>query len=212
MTEVNVSAGLPYHTQVNNRYVPLSSCNTTSAIMWLLDCHVPFWFPASMQPEDYLTQITESDEAYAYMKKVAPWAWEGSTPRLPPRQVHACLAWAINRLAKREVARFRTNVTYQELASELARGRAAILSTTLTQSGHVVTLVGVRSRQSLEELRDPARVRLQDVAGWTVDDPYGDWRTGYSSHRGNDVPLTHDELDRFAKKIRSNEKWAHLMV
>jgi len=210
VTEINVSAKLPYHSQVNNKLFPLSACNTTSAIMWMLDCHVPFEFPANMQPEDYLTQITETPEAYDYMKQVAPWAWDRDRPKVPPRQVHACLAWAINKLAGKTVVKFRVDVQLQELVAELARGNAAILSTVLTRSGHVVTLVGVTSKQELRDLKDPRSVKLDSIMSWTIDDPYGNYHTGYQDRRGNDVRFLPEMFDRLTKDVCSNAKWAHL--
>jgi hypothetical protein len=212
VTEINVSAKLPYHTQVNNKLFPLSACNTTSAIMWMLDCGIKFEFPASMQPEDYLTQITETPEAYAYMKKVAPWAWDREHPKVPPRQVHACLSWAINKLADKEVTRFRTDVTMQELVAELALGRAAILSGIFTRSGHVVTLVGLTTKQELRDLKDPRSVKLDSILSWIIDDPYGNYHTSYQDHRGNDMRFLPEEFDRLTKVVCSNTKWAHLKV
>ena len=212
MTEINVSAHTPYHTQTNNRFYPLSTCNTTSAIMWMLDCGIPFDCPPGMQPEDHLTQITETPEAYAYMREAAPWAYRGDKAVMPPRQVHVCLAWAINQLAGREVARFREDATYQELTTELAGGRAAIMSGVFTRQGHVVCLVGVRTRQDRDELGSARTVRLDQIVGWIVDDPYGDYHSGYQSQLGNDKYFDFGEFDRLTRELYENKKWAHLLV
>jgi len=207
VTEINVSAHTPYHTQVNNALYPLSTCNTTSAIMWLLDCGVPFEVPAEVQPEDHLTAITELPEAYALMRQVDPAAERRG---YKPRMVHACLDWAVNRLAGREVMRFRTDATYEWLVAELAAGRAALLSGIFTRQGHVVCLVGVRSRQDRAELAEACRVRLDEIDGWIVDDPFGDYHTGYKDRHGNDVFFAFDELDRLTRELYRNRKWAHV--
>jgi hypothetical protein len=209
--EINVSKHTAYHSQINNKLCPLSSCGTTSAIMWLLDCGVPFDYPKEMQPEDYLTCITERTETYEKMRELAPWASQGRRP-VPPRQVHVMLAWAVNQMVGREVIRFREDATYQELIAELARGRAALLSTVLTQQGHVVCLVGVRTRQDREELADPARVRIDLIDGWLVDDPYGDYWTGYNDRHGNDCYFPFDDFGRLTKELYQNRKWAHIYV
>jgi hypothetical protein len=212
MTEINVSAHTPYHTQVNNTFFPLSTCNTTSAIMWMLDCGIAFECPPDMQPEDYLTTITETPEAYAHMREVAPWAFRNGCPILPPRQVHLCLDWAVNRLAGREMVRFRTDATYQELTAELAGGRAAIMSGIFTRQGHMVCLVGVRTKQDRAELREAGRVRLDQIVGWYVDDPYGDYHSCYTNQHGNDKYFEFSEFDRLTRELYRNRKWAHVYV
>jgi len=212
MTEINVSAHTPYHTQLNNRYCPLSACPNTSAIMWLLDCDIPLPDTGLLQPEDYLYAITESAEAYEKMKILAPWAYRDGQPTLPPRQVHVMLDWAVNKMVGRDVMRFREDATYEGLVVELATGRAALLSGIFTRQGHVVCLVGVRSRQDRAELAEACRVRLDLIDGWIVDDPYGDYHTGYKDHHGNDVYFGFDELDRLTRELYRNRKWAHVYV
>jgi hypothetical protein len=212
MTKINVSAHTAYHSQVNNAFYPLSSCNTTSAIMWMLDCHVPFKYPDGMQPEDHLTQITESVECYSYMEQIAPWAFRDGKPIIPARQVHACLSWAINKLAGREVAKFREDVTYQELVVELAKGRAAIVSGIFTRQGHVVCLVGVHTKQLEEKLQRIEDVRLDQIVGWIIDDPYGDYYSVYHDQHGNDCFFDYNEFDRLTRELYRNHKWAHLFI
>jgi len=212
VTEINVSAHTEYHTQRNNVLVPLTSCNTTSAVMWLLDCGVPFDCPPGMQPEDYLTSVTERSETYAKMRELAPWAFRGERAAYPPREVHVMLAWAVNEMVGREVMRFREDATYQELAAELARGKAALLSTVLTQRGHVVCLVGVRTRQERGGLGEAGTVRLDQIEGWVVDDPFGDYWTCYNDQHGNDVFFPFDDFTRLTKELYRNHKWAHLFV
>jgi hypothetical protein len=132
---------------------------------------------------------------------------------MPPRRVHVCLAWAINRLAGREVARFREDATYQELVAELARGKAVIVSTVLTRAGHVVCLVGVRTRQDgMRDLRNPDLVRIDLIDGWIIDDPYGDYWSGYKDQHGNDLYFPFDDFCRLTKELYRNHKWAHIYV
>ena len=213
MTEINVSAHTAYHTQVNNTFFPLSTCNTTSAIMWMLDCGVHFDYPEGMQPEDHLTQITETPEAHEMMRTLAPWAFDScGRPRYNPREVHVVLAWAVNKLAGREVMRFRPEATYQDLVAELARGKAALLSGIFTRRGHVVCLVGVRTMQPQGELGDAGQVRLDQIKGFYVDDPYGCYFQNYENSHGNDVYFTFDEIDRLTRELYRNCKWAHMYV
>jgi len=211
MTSIDISAQTPYHTQINNKIYPLSTCNTTSGILWLLSNRIPFKFPSGMQAEDFLTTITDREECYTYMRKVAPWNYgSDGKPKLPPRQIHACLAWAINKLVGKQVIEFRTNVTYEELASGLALGRGAILSGVFTRGGHIVCLVGIESKQGLSELQNPASVDINAIKAWIIDDPYGDWHTNYKDHKGNGVRFTHPEVDALTRVVGENKKWAHV--
>jgi len=212
MTEINVSAHTPYHTQVNNRFYPYSSCNTTSAVMWMLDCGIPVPDTSPLQPEDYLTGLSELPEAYELMRRVAPWAFRDGRPALRPALVHETLDWAINRFAGRQVIGFRTDLRYEDLVAELARGRAVIVSGSFTPQGHMVCLVGVRTRQDRAELGDPGRVRLDQINGWIVDDPYGNFHVAYRDRHGNDVFFFFDQFDRLIKRPCENKKWGHVYV
>jgi len=213
MTEINVSAHTAYHSQINNAFFPLSTCNTTSAIMWMLDCGVAFSYPEGMQPEDYLTTITETREAMEKMQELAPWAFDScGRPRYRPREVHVCLAWAVNKLAGREVMRFRMDATYQELVADLARGRVSLLSGIFTRRGHVVCLVGVRTTQDRGELADAHRVRVDRIKGFIIDDPYGNYFQNYEDCHGNDSYFALDEIDRLVRELYRNRKWAHVFM
>lgn len=213
MTSINISSQSPYHTQINNARYPLSTCNTTSGILWLLSNHVPFKYPSGMQAEDFLTTITEREECYTFMKLVAPWNFDSEgKAKLPPRQIHACLAWAINKLAGKRVIQFRTDVTYEALVMGLALGHGAILSGVFTRGGHIVCLVGVETEQGLSELQSEATVEVGAIKSWIVDDPYGDWHTDYRNHHGNDVRFTHAQINSLTKVVGENKKWAHIRV
>ena len=56
MFEINLRRDFDYHTQINNRLIPMASCNTTAAIMALKAADINFNCPEGMQPEDALTQ------------------------------------------------------------------------------------------------------------------------------------------------------------
>lgn len=57
--EIQLSRDTDYHSQVNNKVIPMEACNTTSAIMWLKTARIEFWHPKILQPEDYLTHILD---------------------------------------------------------------------------------------------------------------------------------------------------------
>ena len=211
MIEINVSARMPYHTQVNNSFYPYSSCNTTSAIMFMLDNGVELPDTGDEQPEDALTKITETPEAYQAMRTLAPWAFKGNEIVYRPREVHAMLGWAMEKFVGKPVSIFRTDLSLEELALELVLGRAAIVTGQFTPQGHVIVLVGLRSRQDdLREARTVDQISLPGIDGWFVDDPYGDYHQGYMDQHGNDHYFEFDEFNTLTREFDQNKKWAHI--
>jgi hypothetical protein len=180
--------------------------------MWMLDCGIPVPATAPLQPEDYLTGLSELPEAYELMRQVAPWAYRDGRPVLRPAMIHECLDWAVNRFAGRRVIGFRTDLRYEDLVAELASGKAVIVSGNFTPQGHMVCLVGVRTRQERTELGDPTQVQLASIDGWIVDDPYGDFHTAYHDRHGNDRFFFFDQFDRLTKFPCRNRKWGHVYL
>ncbi|MDT8297887.1 MAG: hypothetical protein RQ801_06280 [Spirochaetaceae bacterium] len=51
-----------------------------------------------------------------------------------------------------------------------------------------------------------------ETVGVIIDDPYGDWRTDYTDHRGNDVEMSLMEFAGVFRPCGKEEvKWAHLV-
>lgn len=206
---INVSKDSDYHTQLNNKLVPLASCNTTSAIMFLLACGLELPVANGQQPEDALTALLETPGAYAQQKKLAPW----SLGQFRPQEVHIVLDWGINTVVGADVCKFRDSTTQGRLVYELAHGRAAIVSGRFTAAGHVVCLVGVDTDQAdAGDVQTADDVELERIRAWIIDDPYGDWHTDYKDQHGNNVRFTPDEFTRLTQQYYQNKKWAHLFT
>lgn len=198
----------PYHTQRNNAIAAAETCQVTSVVMALRATGIEFAFPEGTQPEDHLAQILDGEEARAKVR-----AEYVTMANRPPREIHAILSWAINeRLVGRKVSVFSTKVTVEELIFRLAVHRAAsVVSGRFTRTGHVVTLIGFESDQEdLEMLSGPGAVRLSDVRALIIDDPWGDFKSGYQDHDGNDVFFALKEFNYLTREYGINQKWAHL--
>lgn len=194
----NNSEGKPYYTQRNNRIRPGSSCGVTamvaalSAAGWDVDGLVP----GGVQPEDALLRFIMTDgSTLGVWKRLDP---EGRTP---PNEWHAVLAHGTNRWLKScglegSPVVFREAVSAGEIRAAVDAGGAAVISGRFAQADgteidHVVTVAGY------------------DGDGWIIDDPWGDYRDGYRTHCGNDIPLPAAD---FAAKIKPQgkaAKWAH---
>jgi len=212
MFSINLSKDFDYHTQRNNKYVPMASCNTTALIMALISSNISFDYPAGMQPEDYLTSLLQSKEAFDEMKKIAPWAVKDG---YPPQEVHVMLEWAVNqKLVGRKVDVFTTNATIQDLLFNILKKESTCaVSGYFTKSGHIVTLVGFESKQkNIESIKRAEEIDLDKVKDLIVDDPYGNYHKDYKDYHGNNIKFSLQEFADLTKTKHSlTAKWAHMI-
>ena len=208
-TVFNLSEDSEYHSQRNNKFFPFSTCNTTSAIMALKSSQIPFGYASDMQPEDYLTSILRSDEAYVLMREKYTWAIPGG---YEPNEVHGMLEWGINKMVGKKVDRFSTNNTLQELVYYLIRGRASIINGRFTKYGHMVVLVGFETYQKdADRIPELKYVDLNEIKHYIIDDPYGNYHTDYKDVKGNNVIVTPEDFNYVTKTYNNIEKkWAHI--
>ena len=162
-------------------------------------------FPSNIQPEDYLTSFLQSDIALEKMKELAPWAInpETGTAIYPPQEVHAVLAWAVNTLLNKEIVSFSSETPFDKIIETIDRRGGVVLSGLFPLKNrslhHMVSLAGYMKYQNR-------------ISYLLIDDPYGDFKSNYRSHRGNNIPVPIDEALSILKPVSSNKlKWAHLI-
>lgn len=189
----NYSKGIPYHSQRNNEVIPFSSCNSTSMIMALkqagYDCNF-----GEGQPEDILTTLLLTEKYWQMMDSLNP-RLRGQDYR--PNEIHGCLSAAANELLGDSIVKFSTTTPINKIKDCLVDGGGAVLSGRFKLSNgktlnHIVSLAGFGSN------------------GYIIDDPFGNWKTDYIDHRGNDIMLTNDEFLTVFKGTYAS-KWAHLI-
>lgn len=207
--KINLSDGKKYLSQLNNKISPMSTCNTTSAIMALEVSNISYSIPDGWeQPEDYLTSILHSEGSYQRMKEKYPWAVRDG---YEPNEVHGMLEWGINKLVGRQVDTFITSASINQMINNLFYNRKAVLvSGKFTATGHIVCVVGFSSIQTEEDFLvngfDP-----REIEYFIIDDPYGDWHTGYKNRNGDNVKLSFDEFNDLTKSYHMpNNKWMHI--
>lgn len=199
--EKNYSRGIPYHSQRNNEVVPHASCNTTSAIMALKQAGIDVIEYEGEQPEDSLSKLLETEEAWRKMKQLAPWAYDKwGKPIYRPQEVHVCLQWGINQYVGEPVDTFCPSLSLQNLITNLDHRFGLILSGTFpVDSGelhHMVSLAGYVEEGG-------------SITHFIIDDPYGNWHTAYRDQRGNDVRLTREQFVEIFNK--RGAYWAHVI-
>ncbi|QEN06812.1 hypothetical protein EXM22_01945 [Oceanispirochaeta crateris] len=203
---VNYSRDIDYHTQRNNKLIPHSSCNSTSMIMALKQAGVRLPFPSYMQPEDYLTHFLNSKQAIAKMALLAPDLVDTETmqPLIPPHELHCLMEWAVNTLLGKEVVRFSTATSLKKIIAHIDNGGGAVLSGRFPHyiNGHINHMVSLAGYMVHNKL----------ISYLLIDDPYGDYMTGYRSHKGNNIPIAIEKAKTIFKPTKdSNEKWAYLV-
>lgn len=191
---INYSKNIPYHTQRNNQKIPHSTCNTTSMIMALKQAGHSCFFGEG-QPEDILTELLLTEKYWNMMDKLNPnYRKDGYRPN----EIHDCLCAATNEIIGKTVDYFSTETLVLRIKNHLSDGGGVVLSGKFSLSNgkvlnHIVSLAGYGED------------------GFIIDDPYGNFRTDYKDHKGNDIFITNDEFFTIFKGSE-DYKWAHLIA
>jgi hypothetical protein len=184
-----------YYSQVNNQFMPQEACMPTSFIMALIYNKIPvvpcgsptqppcFFHPKSLQPEDYLMAVCNSPWGIALRNRIS-WA---AAQKLAPNQVHAVISDIVNELVGRRITKFETNKNIENLSAIIKQAKSVVVSGSFTAGGHAVVVCGLREVDG-------------KTTHFLVDDPYGNYFTGYNDRNGNNVLFPVEEFDKL---------WAH---
>ncbi len=196
-----------YYTQRNNERDPFGACNVTAAIMFMRENKIAYTNPTQEQDEDYLYWLLQQPDAWAAMERLCPWLVRKDVPPVvdwtnqkqidaryssAPNLQWAPLAWGINRLVGREVAaaNYSPGLRENEFLFELVKGRPMVVGGLFTKSGHYVCASGFLTEQGdVLDALTPIEVRTPDVTHVIINDPYGDYNTGYASAAGERVEI-----------------------
>jgi len=203
------SGGDDYYTQTNNRYVPTSACTPTSGIMFVLAEGIPVFeagsknparhpylqYPQGMQPEDYITALCQSPWGDDLRKTFTPWF---NSDNIPNQTIHVVVKEVLNRVMGKTVIRFfEKGKTIYDIAKQLLDGHPVMVSGDFTHSGHTLVVVGMDYEMGQLQRDDDLSYQEAPIPkNFIVDDPYGNYNTGYTDKRGNDVII---EIDTFKK-------------
>ncbi len=200
--EINLSEGKEYLTQLNNKFSPMSTCNTTSAIMGLMASGIEFHYDRRItQPEDALTKLLTTPEAYDRMSKLYAWAVPGG---YEPYEVHGMLEWGINKFVGRDADTFSTKFSIMDILTNIRDNKcASMVSGKFTRSGHIIAVVGYRENSPFQT--------LEDIDSIIIDDPYGNYHSGYKNRNGDNILFTVAEFNRIVKSVNNEKsKWVHM--
>lgn len=193
---VNISKDENYHTQINNRKVPLTSCFNTSNIMMLKSANDMFEVPAGIQPEDHLfSHILHGGNPSKEILALRTWLLSKT---IEPQTSGSMEQWAINDLLGHEAVKFSTKWKswdfYFSIVKKIGctvigdfpivrRGRRVTL-------GHAVCLVGFSTWQTdVFSCDRPSEIDTRLIRSVFIDDPYGNYQSHYQDRGGNDVEI-----------------------
>ncbi len=211
---INISTKGDYHTQRNNTIYPFSSCGVTSMINALKASKIPFNIPYNSiykQPEDYLSHLLDSPEAYKEAEKIAPQLIKKYEPRL----IHEMLEWAVNRIAGYEADTFILNGSIQSLLYHIWINKCAcVMDGKFTKEGHIICIVGFKY-ESLNNItwtpHNYSDIEIGRIESIIIDDSYGNFNTSYKDQRGDDVELSFYDFNKYTNELGNpNNKRMHV--
>ncbi len=209
---VDVSAGKQNYSQRNNQISPMGACATTSIAMAIDYAGIPF--PASKwpQPEDGIIDfIRTNPEVQLYYQKNYPGLFGAKTPA---NEIHAVNVFGVNLYFQKKIIDFSMKITVPEILFRTVANRAVPVSGIWAGLHHVVCVVGFETGQeNVYFCADPDDIILGQVDTVLIDDPYGDYRTGYKVQTGNNIRVPYKD---FVANVNSPgslfEKWAYMLT
>ena len=192
--------GTPYYTQRNNLFKPDRACGRTSLANAFdaLDISFP---PCNGQPEDALGKFIQTDPECIALYMTKP---KKDREKNPIEEYQDILALGANRWAGVQACTFDEHAPLIKIFNHLQYKGVAVVTGAFPAANlkgylsHSVFLRGVEW-----EGEGPDAL----VKGWTINDPWGDFRTLYRTIKGENIPLTHEQFMRFLYKQNEIQKW-----
>lgn len=207
--DLYLGEGKDYFSQRNNTLFPGSTCNVTAMIqaLHLLGYDVYARAGQGVQPEDSLEEMTENPRVYAQRTALK---LDPGCMGVPNRQIHLLLSLATDLWIGRPVSKFTTQIDTKAILGDLVKKRPTVLSTTFTPAGHVVCVSGFRTKQGGFILTDPSQIDMNLLEGFYIDDPWGDYMSGYKNQNGKKSFIPKETWLSNVRETGSMTKWGHV--
>jgi hypothetical protein len=224
MVEINVRNGGAYFSQRNNEVRPFGTCNDTSYVAGLSYRNVVFPPGQYSQPEDNLTTFMLNDprvDAFykaQYPSDYAKYIAANKDPKLstPANEMHVVLAYGVNLwLGKQpgEACVYRTGVHTTDILFSLVRGKPVIQGGIWDSLHHITCTSGFATNQdNILQVKSAQEIDMSQLQYIIVEDPYGDFHTGYNSPNGKDIHLTPEEYKAIETNQGSDIKNGHFIL
>lgn len=178
---------IPYFSQRNNANHPNGTCMDTSGAM-VASYYGITSSDKNKQLEDELFEMETSKEGMDYYRKNFP----SAASKYNVWNIHEMLDWAL----KKKGLKARTSYTAkdQEVFDYVKNNGPVIISGWFTGQGHIVVISGY----TLD-------------GDFIVNDPYGDWNTGYKSNNGEYRIYNKNKMENVWKD-KLNSRLAHYIT
>ena len=219
-----------YSSQRDNQYYPHSTCNTTSMVMALeragYDLKLEGMTTTSSghtyeQPEDYLTHRLMSEAATKLAMQRHPQLVVGGKLTVPPNQIHDILSiftnnWVGAYYTVDRATHFSLNNYLPDLIREFWRGCGIVLTGEFPMGDrtlrHMVSVSGFVLTGSKPVGNGADNELLNRLEYLVINDPYGDYHTGYKDQHGEGVLMPREDVIRIFRESGSHHKWAHIVA
>lgn len=164
--------------------------------------------PSGKQPEDFLTELGETNEAIEVMRGRCPWFFDASgNPTVRPAEAPVMLDWIVEKAYGRPLLRYVETITFATILEQIDGGKAVVLRGVFTAEGHIVAGVGYT-------LGDPLGIAGTPPAllSIRVKDPWGNYLTGYKDHNGDNVDVPREALVEVLRPVGTLPKIGHLVL
>jgi hypothetical protein len=182
-----------YYTQRNNKIFPNTACMTTARAMFYIGNGIEFLNPSQLQDDDYFTQLMNESAAWKLAARKYP---NLITAGYEPREIHGMYHSFLDELVTKERrSDFSTRLTWNDYVERMKAGEVIMTSGSFPDiEGHAFCVIGI----------DESRLILAD--------PWGDYTTGYKSHRGYGVRMSREDFEKHVKPTGSITKWGHVKI
>jgi Peptidase_C39 like family len=186
----------PYVKQDTQAEFPLANCNVSSLYMAMLASgkgEIPgvnndVAGAPKLTPVDFLTRLGDSSTAVEAMRSISPWFFAEGKPTVRPPEAPLMLDWIASAAWGGTPSKYSEEITAETIRTQIDAGRAVVLRTLFTTSGHIVTAVGYEDDDATEK-----------ILSIVVRDPWGNPVDYEGDKNGNEVPIP---LDFFLAKVR----------
>lgn len=219
----DVSANKENYSQNNNlyRYVqglarvtPATECNVTSMVMG--GDYAGYGFPSGKYAQsednfaDFMISSPEVDAKYKETMPAMYADWKaGKKGSYPPNEIHSLLSFGFNLWLGTTATYFSTNTPIQAIIDDITqKALPVVMSGKFGNLGHIVCLVGL----VVPAIKTEGRIILDDVKDFLIDDPYGNYLSGYSdgAASGNNIVMPKADFLSIFKPLGDDKvKWSH---
>jgi hypothetical protein len=183
-----------------------SQCMGTTYVMFLIGNKISFDNPTNLPDDAYFGKLLITREAWEFAAKKYPWSINRTDnlgnplPDIPPNEIHGMYGSYLSPIVcGRRVSDFATGLSFGDYLKRIDAGEVIMTSGRFPGvDGHAFLAAGT--------ILSPMETVI------SLADPWGDFRTGYRSHKGYGIPMSQEEFITHVKPEGKTNKWGHVKI